>query len=92
MINFHEKDILPGMPFSITYKGVVCMAKDIAIRALKTFWQSAIAFLVASLSQGVDLFEGEVIGGLFIGALAAGISASWNGVIQPKLDKLKGGV
>lgn len=68
------------------------MAKDIAIRAVKTFWQSAIAFLVASLSQGVDLFEGEVIGGLLIGALAAGISASWNGVVQPRLDKLKGGV
>ena len=67
------------------------MTKDIAIRALKTFWQSAIAYLVASLSQGVDLFEGEVIGGLLIGALAAGISASWNGVVQPRLDKLKGG-
>ena len=68
------------------------MAKDISIRAVKTFWQSAIAFLVASLSQGVDLFEGEVIGGLLIGALAAGISASWNGVVQPRLDKLKGEV
>ena len=67
------------------------MAKDISIRALKTFWQSAIAYLVASLSQGVDLFEIEVIGGLLIGALAAGISASWNGAIQPVLNKLKGG-
>lgn len=68
------------------------MSKDIAVRALKTFWQSALAYLVASLSTGVDLFEGEVIGGLLIGALAAGLSASWNGVVQPKLDKLKGGV
>lgn len=68
------------------------MAKDVAIRALKTFWQAAVAYLVASLSQGVDLFEGEVIGGLLIGALAAGISASWNGVVQPRFDKLKGGV
>lgn len=68
------------------------MTKDIAIRALKTFWQSAIAYLVMSLGQGVDLFEGEVIGGLLIGALAAGISASWNGVVQPRLDKYKGGV
>ena len=69
------------------------MTKDIAIRALKTFWQSAVAYLVATLStQGVDLFEGDVIGGLLIGALAAGISASWNGVVQPKLDKYKGGV
>lgn len=67
------------------------MAKDIAVRALKTFWQSAIAYLVASLGQGVDLFEGEVIGGILIGALAAGISASWNGAIQPVLNKLKGG-
>ena len=67
------------------------MAKDISIRALKTFWQSAIAYLVASLSQGVDLFEAEVIGGLLIGALAAGISASWNGAIQPVLNRLKGG-
>ena len=67
------------------------MAKDIAVRALKTFWQSAIAFLVASLgTQGLDLFEGEVIGGLLIGALAAGISASWNGAIQPILNKLRG--
>ena len=68
------------------------MSKDVAVRALKTFWQSAIAYLVASLSTGVDLFEGEVIGGLLIGALAAGLSASWNGVVQPRLDKLKGGV
>ena len=66
--------------------------EDIAIRALKTFWQSAIAYLVAALSTGVDLFEGEVIGGLLIGALAAGISASWNGVVQPRLNRLKGGV
>ena len=68
------------------------MNKDVLVRALKTFWQSAVAYLVASLSAGVDLFEGEVIGGVLIGALAAGISASWNGVVQPRLDRLKGGV
>ena len=67
------------------------MKKDIAIRALKTFWQSAIAYIVASLSTGADLFEGEMIGGLIIGAIAAGISASWNGTVQPLLDKCKGG-
>ena len=67
------------------------MTKDTAIRALKTFWQSAIAYLVAALSTGVDLFEGEVISGLLIGALAAGISASWNGAVQPVLNRLKGG-
>jgi hypothetical protein len=67
------------------------MTKDVAIRALKTFWQSSIAYLVASLGQGADLFDGEVIGGLLIGALAAGISASWNGAVQPVLNRLKGG-
>ena len=67
--------------------------KDVAIRALKTFWQSGIAYIVATLStQGVEVFEREgVICGLLIGALAAGISASWNGVVQPVLDKYKGG-
>jgi hypothetical protein len=79
------------MPFSTTYKGSGDMAKDVAIRALKTFWQAAVAYLVASLGQGIDLFEGEVIGGLLIGALAAGVSASWNGAIQPVLNRLKGG-
>jgi hypothetical protein len=67
------------------------MAKDIMIRALKTFWQSGIAYLVAALGTGVDLFEGEVISGLLIGALAAGLSASWNGAVQPVLNRLKGG-
>lgn len=66
--------------------------KDISVRALKTFWQSAVAYLVATLStQGMDVFERDVIGGLLIGALAAGISASWNGAVQPVLNKLKGG-
>ena len=74
------------------------MKKDVAIRAFKTFWQSGIAYLVATFSTqmgGVDVFDIEalksVVGGLLIGALAAGISASWNGVMQPMLDKYKGG-
>ena len=58
--------------------------KDVAIRALKTFWQASLAYLVASLGQGVDLLEGEVIGGLLIGALAAGLSAVWNGAVKVK--------
>lgn len=65
--------------------------KDIAKRAMKTFWQAGIAYLVAAFGTGVDLFEGDVIGGLLIGALAAGISAAWNGAIGPVLDKAKGG-
>jgi hypothetical protein len=74
------------------------MSKDITIRAAKTFWQSSIAYIVATISTqmaGVDVFDPNalksVIGSLLIGALAAGISASWNGVVQPVFIKLKGG-
>ena len=74
------------------------MAKDIAIRAMKTFWQSSIAYLLATFSTqmgSVDVFDlhdvQSVFGSLLIGALAAGLSASWNGVVQPILDKYKGG-
>ena len=69
------------------------MTQDVPLRALQTFWQSGIAYIVATLStQGVEVFEREgVICGLLIGALAAGISASWNGVVQPMLNKYKGG-
>jgi hypothetical protein len=74
------------------------MAKDVAIRAMKTFWQSSIAYLVATFStqmSGVDVFDlhdvQSVFGGLLVGALAAGLSASWNGVVQPILEKYKGG-
>lgn len=73
--------------------------KDITIRALKTFWQSCLAYLVAAISTqmaGVDIFDIDalksVLGGLLIGALAAGLSASWNGVVEPALDKCKGGM
>lgn len=74
------------------------MAKDIAIRAMKTFWQSSIAYLLATFSTqmgSVDVFDlhdvQSLFGSLLIGALAAGLSASWNGVVQPILDKYKGG-
>ena len=73
------------------------MAKDVAIRAMKTFWQSGVAYLIATFStqmSGVDVFDlhdvQSVFGGLLIGAVAAGLSASWNGVIQPILEKYKG--
>ena len=72
------------------------MAKDVAVRSVKTFWQASLAYLVATLSTqiaGVDIFDPHalksVIGGLLIGSVAAGLSASWNGVIQPLLDKYK---
>jgi hypothetical protein len=86
------------MPLSTTYWRWFFMAKDVAIRAMKTFWQSGIAYLVATFSTQmgtVDVFDlhdvQSVFGGLLVGALAAGLSASWNGVIQPILERYKGG-
>ena len=68
--------------------------KDVATRAFKTFWQAMIAYLVATFGTqlaGVDVFDASamknVLISLLIGALSAGISAAWNGVIQPLLDK-----
>ena len=53
--------------------------KDILIRALKTFAQTAGSCLIAELS-GVDLFaaDGAFWSGLLISALAAGLSAAMN--------------
>lgn len=73
-------------------------AKEVAIKATHRFLQAAAAYLVAAISTqmaGVDVFDlhalKSVAGSLIIGAFAAGLSASWNGVIQPMLNKLKGG-
>lgn len=70
--------------------------KDVAIRALKTFWQAAIAYFVATFGSqlaGVDVFDvnalKNIIIGLIVGAISAGLSAAWNGVIQPILNNAK---
>ena len=66
--------------------------KDIALRALKTFIQSFVSLFVAGLA-GVD-FTGEALWdtliSLAISAGAAAVSAVWNGVISPLVEKLKG--
>lgn len=60
--------------------------KDVAIRAIKTFIQTAVSYLIAALS-GVDFFGGDVSEtfwvGLALSAGASGASAAWNGVIEP---------
>ena len=67
---------------------------DILRRAVKRFIQGVVAYLVTALGTqmvGVDIFDFDVLAGLLVGAVAAGLSASWNGVIDPALNKLKGG-
>jgi hypothetical protein len=66
--------------------------KDVLIRALKTFWQAAVAYLLADvtmLSAALTDFETgyRVIVTLVVGAVAAGLSAVYNGIIKPLLPK-----
>ena len=70
--------------------------KDVALRALKTFWQGAMAYLVTAFTAqlgAIDLFSVEALKevgiGLLVGTLAAGLSAAWNGVVAPILEKYK---
>lgn len=59
--------------------------KDVGIRALKTFVQAGCSSMAILLSSGSeDVFTGTAM----ISVLAAGISAVWNGVVNPLLDKL----
>lgn len=60
--------------------------KDVLIRSVKTFAETAFTFLVAELA-GVELFAAEpgVWISLALSAGAAGVAAVWNGVIEPVL-------
>ena len=65
--------------------------KDILIRAGKTFWQAALADLLADaavLQQALtDWSTGrQILLSLAVGAMAAGFSAVYNGVVRPRLE------
>lgn len=63
--------------------------KDVAVRAAKTFIEAVLAFCVAEL-KGVDLFaiDKGMWYALGVSAIAAGITAVWNGMIIPALKPL----
>lgn len=65
-------------------------AKDILNRAMKTFWQAALASLMANftvLAAALTETGGwkRVAISVGVGAVAAGLSAMYNGVIKPLL-------
>lgn len=71
--------------------------KDVLLRAAKTFWQAAFAYLVTAFgSQFADIgaFDPDALQNaglaLLVGAIAAGCSATWNGVIAPFIKKFTG--
>ena len=69
--------------------------RDVIIRAVKTFWQSALASLLVAIPDIIDLIPGgwvamkPVLVSAGVGALAAGLSAVYNGVIAPWIERLK---
>ena len=60
--------------------------RDIILRAVKTFVQTAGSYLIANLS-GVNFFDENMTKTVWVGILlsagAAGISAVWNTVFVP---------
>ena len=57
--------------------------RDVGIRALKTFVQSFVGAIVTLLAAGQgNAFTQTAI----IAALAAAVSAVWNGVVNPALE------
>lgn len=69
--------------------------KDVLIRAGKTFWQATLATIVVAMPEIIDLIPAgwealqPVLISAGVGAVAAGLSAAYNGVLAPILDKMK---
>ena len=67
--------------------------KDVLIRALKTFWQAALGYLLADaalLQEALTVpMKESILATLLAGAAAAGFSAIYNGIIKPMLPPIK---
>ena len=70
------------------------LRRDEGNRAVKTFIQVAVGYLLAALAN-VDIFNsanGKTFwAGLLVSTVAAGASATWNGVVKPVLGTVKDG-
>jgi len=64
--------------------------KDICVRALKTFWQAALGYLLADaalLREALTIpLERSLWATLLAGAAAAGFSALYNGFLKPAAE------
>ena len=74
--------------------------KDVLIRALKTLWQAMLSYIIINIHVIADANTTDLeIGGfetlksvglsVAVGAIAAGLSALYNGVIKPLMVKTK---
>ena len=68
--------------------------KDVLIRALKTFWQATASYIIVNINVIANAITADLEVGGFetlksvglsvgVGAIAAGLSALYNGVIRP---------
>lgn len=57
--------------------------RDVAVRALKTFGQAVLAFVVANLASILSTHSLSTGKQLAFAALVAGVSAAWNLVLVP---------
>lgn len=68
--------------------------KCVLERCIKTFVETAVAYALPAIA-GVEFFGNNnlktVLVGIGISATATGISAVWNGMLKPLLDKNKSG-
>ena len=64
--------------------------KEVWVRALKTFWQAALGYLLADaalLREALTIpLERSLWATLLAGAAAAGFSALYNGFVKPVLE------
>ena len=74
--------------------------KDVLVRALKTLWQAMLSYIIINIHVIADAITTDLeIGGfetlksvglsVAVGAIAAGLSALYNGVIKPFITKTK---
>ena len=72
--------------------------KDVLIRALKTFWQASLSYIIINIHVIADAITTDLEMGGFetlksvgltvgVGAIAAGLSALYNGVIRDLIVK-----
>lgn len=54
------------------------VTKETLVRALKTFLQAVVAYVLVELKAGVDFSNKEVVKGFVVGLIAAGIAGLMN--------------
>ena len=71
--------------------------KDVIFRALKTFWQAALAYIILTVEPMIHNIEQfgsweavkNLLLSLALGALSAGLCALYNGLLKPFALKFK---